>query len=203
MGCMLWLAEMIFLNINCGSSVDVEDTVTKLTWYGDDKYITTGATSSNVPNFRPELNTLRFFNDTRLPKYCYELPVLSNYTYMLKTHFYYGRYDNGNSEPTFQMTIDGLVVENVTTSLTAAYYFDYTYTAQGNTTFVCFLRDQTRANPFISSLSLRRARVYPAMSYSLRSWRRIAKTEWRWNFGGTTSPRYAGLTACIHDRGVP
>lgn len=97
----------MILNINCGSSVNVEDPLTKLTWYADDRYITTGATSSNLPDIYkdfPQLKTLRFFNDTRRPKYCYELPVLSNYTYMLKAHFYYGRYDNGNSEPTFQMT---------------------------------------------------------------------------------------------------
>jgi len=75
---------------------------------------------------------------------------------MLRAEFCYGISDTANSLPKFKMVIDGLVVANVTNTKDLAYYYEFTYVAQGNTTFLCLLRDQTNANPFISTISLRR-----------------------------------------------
>ncbi|KAG0591579.1 hypothetical protein KC19_1G185300 [Ceratodon purpureus] len=182
----------IFLNINCGYSTDILDPLTNLTWYGDDKYISTGFTSSNVKNYPwfPQLNTLRYFNDTRIPKYCYQMPVVPLSTYMLRTEFYYASYDNLNSLPTFQMTIDGLIVANISNTKDSAFYIEYTYQAQGNATFLCLLRDSSKTNPFISTISLRRVKPYPTLSSKHLSKGYIAKTRHRYSFGATSGPRY-------------
>ena len=186
----------IFLNINCGYSTDILDPKTDLMWYGDDKYISTGFTSSNVPNWAgfPQLNTLRYFNDTRIPKYCYQMPVVPLSTYMLRTEFYYGLYDNLNSLPTFQMAIDGLIVANITNTRDTAYNYENTYQAQGNVTFLCLLRDSSNTNPFISTISLRRVKPYPTLSSKHLSKGYIALTRDRYSFGAITTPRYV----CIY-----
>jgi hypothetical protein len=195
--CVAWfdLAD-IFLNINCGSSVDIQDPDTGLTWYADDKYISTGFTSSNVPNWPgyPQLDTLRFFNDTRVPKYCYEMPVVPQSTYMVRAEFYYGMYDNANSLPTLMMAIDGLMVANVTNTINFAYYYENTYQAQGNTTYLCLLRDYSNTNPFISTISLRNIRPYPTMSTNHLEKGYIVLTRNRYSFGATTTPRYVCMT---------
>lgn len=191
----------VFLNINCGASVDIDDPNTNLIWYGDDNYITTGATSSNVPTWYgfPQLDTLRYFNDTRFPKYCYQIPVKSNFTYMLRAEFYYGVYDNANSLPTFQMAIDGLVVANVTNTKDTGYYYELTYQSQGNTTYLCLLRDQTKTNPFISTISLRRVKPYPKMYTSHLSKGFMAVTRYRYSFGSSNTPRYVCIYELVKD----
>jgi len=181
----------IFLNIDCGSSLDSKDPITTLPWYVDSSYISAGESSSNVLTWDgyPQLKTLRFFNDTRFPKYCYKLPVASTAIYMLRTEFYYGTYDGGNTAPSFQMTIDGLVVANVTSTLTGGYYYETTYVAKGNTTFLCLLRDETNTNPYISTISLRRVTAYPVMNDFHLSKGFVANTIDRYSLGSSKTPR--------------
>jgi hypothetical protein len=144
----------------------------------DALYITTGvnaAVAADVPNF-PELNTLRYFPDSRA-KNCYTLPVSANTLYLIKATFFYGAYDNPATAtlPTFQMAIDQTIVANVTfeNAITGT-YTEISYASQANVTFLCLLRDSSQSNPFVSAICLTslpfygdtfRADLYPSRQY--------------------------------------
>ena len=182
----------LFLNINCGSSNSIIDPITKLTWNPDTNYTSGGFTSTNVPAWPdyPQLDSLRYFNDSTIPKYCYQLPVITLSAYMVRTIFYYGNYDNLKTPPTFYLSIDGLIVANVSNTQTSAYYYEYTYQAVDNTTFLCLLRDSTKANPFISTIELRRILPYPALNTKQLEVGYVATTRTRLSFGAINTPRY-------------
>jgi hypothetical protein len=134
------------------------DPNTGITWVSDAPYITTGvnaAVAADVPDF-PELNTLRYFPDSRA-KNCYTLPVSANTFYLIKATFFYGSYDNPATAtlPTFQMAIDQTIVANVTfENAKTGTYREISYASQANVTFLCFLRDSSQSNPFVSAISL-------------------------------------------------
>ncbi len=147
------------LHIDCGSTTPSSvDTNTGITWVSDAPYITTGvnaAVAADVPHF-PELNTLRYFPDSRA-KNCYTLPVSANTVYLIKATFFYGAYDNPATPtlPTFQMAIDQTIVANVTfENANAGIYREISYASQANVTFLCLLRDSSQTNPFVSAISL-------------------------------------------------
>ncbi|KAH9535431.1 hypothetical protein CY35_17G053100 [Sphagnum magellanicum] len=152
-------APLTTLHIDCGSTTPSSvDTNTGITWVSDAPYITTGvnaAVAADVPDF-PELNTLRYFPDSRA-KNCYTLPVSANTVYLIKATFFYGAYDNPTTAtlPTFQMAIDQTIVANVTfENANTGTYREISYASQANVTFLCLLRDSSQSNPFVSAISL-------------------------------------------------
>ncbi|KAH9535429.1 hypothetical protein CY35_17G052900 [Sphagnum magellanicum] len=152
-------APLTTLHIDCGSTTPSSvDTNTGITWVSDAPYITTGvnaAVAADVPDF-PELNTLRYFPDSRA-KNCYTLPVSANTVYLIKATFLYGAYDNPTTAtlPTFQMAIDQTIVANVTfENANTGTYREISYASQANVTFLCLLRDSSQSNPFVSAISL-------------------------------------------------
>lgn len=182
----------VFLNINCGSSSDIVDSRSGLWWYADDEYISTGFTFANVPDWSgyPQLGTLRYFNDTRIPKY--SIPDASGNP--INSHgesrvLLWGvrQFELAAYVQDGHRWVDGWQHYQ---HQNFAYSFEYTYQAQGNVTFLCLLRDYTNANPFISTISLRRVKPYPTMSQKYLEKSYIVQTNSRYSFGATNTPRY-------------
>ena len=183
-----------FLNIDCGVSKSYVDSATNLTWVPDAPYITTGSNLGNLPlaksNFSqfPEYSTLRYFNDSRA-KNCYSFHVEQNSTYMLRTTFFYGNYDNALQPPSFRLVIDATFVEDVVTSPDAGVEFEHMYLAQGNMTFLCLIRTSNTSTPFISGINLKPS---PYVSFNYDGFNEYVVDEnkfmsirTRVNFGGT------------------
>ena len=180
-----------FLNIDCGASRSYNDS-TGLHWVPDAPYITAGknyanvslAQSANYSQFA-EYSSLRYFDDSR-SKNCYTLPVLRNSTYMLRTTFFYGNYDNASTPPSFELGIDATVVEDVVTYADTGVYFEHTYLAQGNITFLCLLRTSATSTPFISGITLKTMPSFQIAYFdSYITQQRFMAIRTRVNFGGT------------------
>lgn len=188
------------LNIDCGATGSYIDSITGLTWEIDAPYITTGKTATVVPsasswvqNF-PEAKSLRYFNDTRR-KNCYKLPVVSNTEYLLKAIFYYGNYDNAANPPSFQLALDGLIVDDVSTaSDDGQYYTELLYVSKGTSTSFCLVRTSPQSTPFVSAISLiasgKLTSVYVNQYKSYIVDGHVIRTIKRVNMGATTIVRY-------------
>jgi hypothetical protein len=184
------------LSIDCGSEASYTDPLTTIQWQPDANFISTGynapvqsPTGTNITDVYSEFKTIRFFNDTTYPKYCYSLPVTDNSSYSLRATFFYGTSGvAGPDPPSFQLALDATVVANVTTSRTSGYYFEYTYLSRGTVTYLCLLRDGTQANPFISAISLRPAVIYQKF-HDYFADNKYIHTGARFNLGGTVRVR--------------
>jgi len=198
---MLHVLMADFLNIDCGATASYVDPLTGFTWVPDDAYITTGKIATpvfpdNLKNFT-ELNGLRYFDDLR-PKNCYTLPVTGSSTYLLRVTFYYGNYDNKNQVPSFQVAVDGTILDNVTALAgNVGSYSEYHFMSQGNVTYVCLLRTSPQFVPFISGISLKPASAlssgYATQYSTFLNQGVFMKTRLRANYGGTQTIRCASL----------
>jgi len=186
------------LNIDCGATGNIVDAA-GLPWVPDAAYIPTGSnhqglllpTDSTFASLT-ELNSLRAFADTRA-KNCYSLPVVKNSTYFLRAAFFYGNYDNTANPPSFQMSIEATVVENIVTTSTGVLYTEILYLSQSNVTYLCLLRDATNGTPFVSSISLRQVTdVYDEFNLYLGDFKYMT-IRTRINFGGSALVRYRAL----------
>lgn len=155
-----------FLSIDCGAATAYTDPYTGINWVPDGNYTAVGTNvaavagaSSTVNN--TELQTLRYFKESR-KKFCYELPVQSNQSYLVATTFWYGNYDGLSKPPIFNMAIDA--TEALSIDLTNSVYSisvmrrEYVRrVAVGQATMsVCLYQDPVSlTTPFISSLELR------------------------------------------------
>jgi hypothetical protein len=137
------------------------DKITGITWMPDDQFINensgVNANARNASQYYPdfsEFTTLRYFPDSRA-KNCYRFPVTPNATYQIRGTFFYDYYDNGTMLPSFQMAVDGTIVNSdFFTYPYAILYQEVTYVAQTNLTYLCLSRDSTNSVPFISAISL-------------------------------------------------
>lgn len=184
------------LYIDCGATASYVDPITGVTWVPDSGFISTGENFANVPTAKtlwqdfPELNTLRFFNDTRA-KNCYTLPVTINVTYLLTASFLWASYDNTASTPSFGLAIDGTILASVTSDATGATFDQLEFSIQppNNFTYVCLTQLPLQSGtPFISAIYLRPGPVY-ALFHQISS-RQMIRVRHRLNFGGTSTGRY-------------
>lgn len=187
-----------FLNIDCGATAKYVDPVTGLTWVPDDPFISTGKTKApalpaSLQGFT-EMKTLRYFDDLRV-KNCYALPVSAGSTYLLRTTFFYGDYDNANQPPSFQLALDATILTNITTSPANGLHSECHYMAQGNVTYLCLIRTSQLSTPLISGISLKLAgELSTGFNEQYTTFLQqgiIMKTRSRVNFGGTQLIRYA------------
>lgn len=186
-----------FLNIDCGSTISYVDPITGIQWVPDSDYIPelSGQNHQNRPptdttySDLTELKTLRAFDDLRA-KNCYALPVKKNSTYLLRASFFYGNYDNTAKPPTFQVSVEATIVENITTSSTGLVYTELFYISQSNVTFLCLLRDASKSTPFISAISLKPVeKLYKKFDEYLGQLEYMT-IRTRLNFGGSALVRY-------------
>ncbi|KAG0614721.1 hypothetical protein M758_6G198900 [Ceratodon purpureus] len=186
-----------FLYIDCGSTTSYVDPITGIYWLPDSDYIPelsgqnhqnlliTDSTFSDLS----ELKTLRAFDDLRA-KNCYALPVKKNSTYLLRASFYYGNYDNTAKPPTFQVSVEATIVDNITTSSTELVYTELYYISQSNVTFLCLLPDASKSTPFISAINLRPVdNLYKTFDEFLGQ-QKYMTTRTRVDFGGSALIRY-------------
>ena len=141
------------------------------------------------PNRVANLESLQkiFFNN----KNCSALPVKKSLTYLLRASVCHGNYDNAAMPPSFQISVETTIVENITTSSTELVYTELLDTAQSNVTFLCLLRNNSSLlNPFISALSMKPIEnLYEKFNEYLAAIKYMT-IRTRLNFGGSALIRY-------------
>ncbi|KAL7118963.1 hypothetical protein ACP275_02G033700 [Erythranthe tilingii] len=146
--------------LNCGASENAEEG--PLTYIPDDNYISTGnKTSLNRTDILPRLQTLRFFPNENARKFCYTFPVIKEKKYLVKTIYFYGRFDGGIDPPIFDQMIDGTKWSVVNTTEDYASggssYYEAVVVAQNKFLSICLARNEHTvhgSSPFISSLEV-------------------------------------------------
>ncbi|GAB2250042.1 hypothetical protein Droror1_Dr00013401 [Drosera rotundifolia] len=127
--------------INCGSSTDF--TLGSLQYTADINFATTGTTVTlpNSTTLHPPLSTLRHF-PSPTPKPCYVIPTLKSHLYLIRTTFFYGAFDGGDSPPVFEQWVVGTRWSRVDTredyEKGLASYYEVTVRARGRSVEVCF-----------------------------------------------------------------
>lgn len=146
--------------LNCGSTEDVE--ISQLKYVADGSFISpenTKTAAIDEPNVLPILSTVRYIPDKATKKKCYTFPVDKGAKHLVKTTFYYGRFDGGTSPPVFDLIIDGTKWSTVNTtedfSKGLASYYEIILVARGKRLSVCLsYNEKTVSSPFISALQV-------------------------------------------------
>ncbi|KAK4284611.1 hypothetical protein QN277_001417 [Acacia crassicarpa] len=145
--------------LNCGGSENV--TVGSLNYISDKDFIKVGNTTTiKSDNLVPILSTLRYFPDTKARKYCYSIPVNPQGKYLVKTIFYYGRFDGGKEPPVFDQIVEGTKWSTINTtedfSKGLSSYFEVVVMPFSKTLSVCLARNNQTgsSSPFISALEV-------------------------------------------------
>ncbi|GLJ11732.1 hypothetical protein SUGI_0175610 [Cryptomeria japonica] len=150
-----------FISINCGATNGYVDLTTGLNWVPDDAFINVGnQTTLQRAVLQTVLKTLRVFPDRNAKKYCYELPVLRNRGYLVRTTYYYGNFDGRNAPPVFEQLIEGTMWTTVNTTMDYSKglytYYEVVIASTGKSMSVCLARNgNTIGDPFISAIELR------------------------------------------------
>lgn len=146
--------------INCGAGS--EHAAGNVTWVPDGRFVTVGnATDIKSPGTMPMLSSLRYFPDTSARKYCYVLPAEKKAKYLVRTTYFYGGFDGGESPPVFDQIIEGTRWSQVDTAadyaMGRATYYEAVVRAMGKEVGVCLARSAATApgkSPFISALEV-------------------------------------------------
>ncbi|KAM5549283.1 putative LRR receptor-like serine/threonine-protein kinase [Rosa sericea] len=150
------------LNCGAGASSNNDVIVGSLKYVTDEGYISVGKTSNiKQKDLVPILTTLRYFPDKSARKYCYEIPVIKEGKYLVRTTYYYGGFDGGKEPPVFDQIVDGTKWSVVNTTEDFANglssYYEIVMAAKGKELSVCLARNNmtgTDSSPFISALEL-------------------------------------------------
>ncbi|KAF7840845.1 putative LRR receptor-like serine/threonine-protein kinase [Senna tora] len=145
--------------IDCGGSTNV--TLGSLTYVPDSGFINVGKSIPiSAPNLLPILTTVRYFPNVSARKSCFSIPVIRGGKYLVRTIYYYGRYDGGTHPPVFDQIVDGTKWSIVNTTRDFASglssYYEVVAAAMGNSLSVCLARNVHTGNshPFISALEV-------------------------------------------------
>ncbi|KAF0898687.1 hypothetical protein E2562_009305 [Oryza meyeriana var. granulata] len=144
--------------INCGARS--EKVVGDVTWVPDGRFVTVGnASDLQSPGLLPVLSSLRYFPDTSARKYCYVVPAERKSKYLVRTTYFYGRFDGGSAPPVFDQIIEGTRWSEVDTASDyargLATYYEAVVLATGKEVSVCLARNAaTKSSPFISALEV-------------------------------------------------
>jgi len=159
-------SQVYFLSIDCGAATAYTDPISGINWVPDTNYTSVGTNVASVPGGNAtanntEAHTLRYFKDPR-KKFCYELPVQANQTYLIAASFWYGNYDALNKPPLFKMAIDATEVMDIdlSDSLWATVIKRNEYVRRVGLELtsmsVCFYQDpKSLTTPFVSSIEVR------------------------------------------------
>ncbi|WOK91461.1 Receptor-like protein kinase [Canna indica] len=178
-----------FISIDCGSNTtNYTDEVTNLVYVSDDQFTDAGINFRiQASNYSKQLQTLRSFPSAS--RSCYVLkPVTQNNKYLVRATFFYGNYDNKNSDNImFDLHIDVNFWRKVNLTAPGWYrHYEAIVVALGDSLSVCLV-DVGSGTPFISVLELRPldAAMYPAANTS-----QYLVNNFRVNVGGPTEIRY-------------
>ncbi|KAL8143581.1 hypothetical protein V2J09_016613 [Rumex salicifolius] len=176
--------------LNCGSSADLQTETLK--YVADNPYTKTGnATTVKIANAVPLLSTLRYFPDKSFRRHCYSFPVVRGSKHLIRTTYFYGGFDGGDSPPVFEQFVDGArwCTVNTTEDYAAgrSSYYELVVAALGDKLAVCLGRSKdTRpeSSPFISGLEvmLLDALVYKPVDFG----RYMLATVARHSFGNVS-----------------
>ncbi|KAM3695082.1 hypothetical protein ACJW31_07G104000 [Castanea mollissima] len=146
--------------LNCGADPSEEVITNGVKYISDVGFTSSGnRTHLKASNLLPILTTLRYFPDPTARKYCYEIPVIKGGKYLLRTTYYYGRFDGGKEPPVFDQIVDGTKWSIVNTTEDHANglssFYELVVVAMGKMLSVCLARNEkTVSSPFISALEL-------------------------------------------------
>ncbi|ERN12669.1 hypothetical protein AMTR_s00025p00244550 [Amborella trichopoda] len=176
------------LLLDCGAPRPTSEA--GLQWLPDSDFINTGNTTSlSTPHIRTTLSSLRYFPDTKARKFCYVLPVIKGARYLVRTTFFYGSFDGGETPPIFDQLVEGTLWSTVNTSsdyaLNLSSYYEIMVQATGKSLSVCLARNSlTRSHPFISSLELTQIgnSVYNSTDFSQHALATVARDSF--GYGG-------------------
>lgn len=146
--------------LNCGADPSDEVITNGVKYISDVGFTSSGnRTHLKASNLLPILTTLRYFPDPTARKYCYEIPVIKGGKYLLRTTYYYGRFDGGKEPPVFDQIVDGTKWSIVNTTEDHANglssFYELVVVAMGKMLSVCLARNEkTVSSPFISALEL-------------------------------------------------
>lgn len=169
--------------INCGATGNV--TLGSLTYVPDNGFISVGKTVTlNNTNLIPILSTVRYFPDTLARKFCYSIPVTRGGKYLVRTIYYYGRFDGGTQPPVFDQIVDGTKWSIVNTTQDFARglssYYEVVMVAQGKAMSVCVAGNSHTgsSSPFISALEVENldTSVYNPTNFSEYALVTVART---------------------------
>ncbi|CAL5377355.1 unnamed protein product [Camellia sinensis] len=166
---LLWLFTVPFTShafsapprgflLSCGSSTKL--TLGRLDYIPDEGFISVGNKSAlKQSNLLPILSTLRYFPDASARKFCYKLPAIKGEKFLVKTIYYYGGFDGGDSPPVFDQIIDGTKWSTVNTTEDfrngLSSFYEIVVTAHAKTLSVCLARNEkTKSSPFVSAIEL-------------------------------------------------
>ncbi|KAJ7247111.1 hypothetical protein O6H91_Y427000 [Diphasiastrum complanatum] len=98
----------VAVRIACGSSENSYSNRTNLVWLKDFGYM--GGSSASIPEgtsmIAPQLNTLRYFQYSDGAENCYNISVPIG-RYLMRFFFTFGEVDNSNTEPQFDVSLEG------------------------------------------------------------------------------------------------
>ncbi|CAN8269921.1 unnamed protein product [Cochlearia groenlandica] len=148
--------------IDCGASA--ASTIDGRKWLPDDNFISVG-TSANVSDQVVDqiLSTVRSFPldpNERRRKFCYAVRVSRGWKYMIRTTYYYGGVNGGNTPPpVFDQIVDGTFWSVVNTTADyadgLASYYEGVFRAQGKSISLCIgSNSYTSSDMFISALEV-------------------------------------------------
>lgn len=191
------------MNYDCGGSAQYNDVqVPGLIWDGDTLHkdmINTGsvaAITTNTTGVSRQLTMLRYFPDTSVQKFCYQVKVETNVAYFVRGLFLHGAYDNttlnstANGTLTIGIELDGVNLQKVImTNSTVVTGFTFILSTKQSVMAVCLLRNSARENPFISSLELKK--YFPDMYPQCTQEDQILTVAGRSDHGSLQAFRYA------------
>lgn len=191
-----WGQVLDMISIDCGAARKYTDPVTTISWTPDDEYISAGQTVAAVPvtdGSYSELGSLRYFPEKR-EKFCYVVPIKPNSTYIIRSSYWYGNYDQTNTPPKFNIALDSTTLGFVDMSQfgdqTLQAEVVYRTKVSATTISYCLFKDSTsKGTPFISSLVFSQV---PDGSYAYpRTLEGNFMILWqRRNYGGSVWIRY-------------
>ncbi|XP_057787520.1 probable LRR receptor-like serine/threonine-protein kinase At1g67720 isoform X1 [Salvia miltiorrhiza] len=146
--------------ISCGAKTEIKEGALK--YVPDSDFIATGNTTTlKRTDILPRLRTLRFFPNANARKHCYSFPVIRGARYLVKTIYFYGKFDGGRAPPVFDQIIDGTKWSTVNTTEDFAgggsSFYEAVVAAQNKVLSICLARNQhtpAGSSPFISSLEV-------------------------------------------------
>lgn len=181
------------LRISCGSRKDIRSAPTHTLWYKDFAY--TGGIPANAtrPSYiTPPLSTLRYFPLSEGPENCYNINRVPTGHYLVR--IFYGLVDDPNfdNEPVFDVSVDGTLVDSLSTGWTQDDEKVFTETLvflTDGTVSLCF-HSTGHGNPAIISIEIQQVddKAYNFVSHfgkgsMLKTAKRLSCGQGRPKFG--------------------
>ncbi|XP_019057769.1 PREDICTED: receptor-like protein kinase At3g21340 isoform X2 [Tarenaya hassleriana] len=169
-----------FISLDCGLSLNLspyDEPSTGLTYISDEKFIESGKSGRIQKDleatFFKQYYNLRYFPYGK--RNCYNLNVMQNGNYLIRTTFVYGNYDGLNNYPSFDLHLGPNIWATVDLNgKPNATIKEIIHTARSKTLQVCLVKTG-RTTPMISTLELRPLRndSYTSQSGSLKMFFRM------------------------------